>query len=929
MTKDKLIKELESGLKNPNVPETFKDKIRVKLAALKAEEPKENKGKEKTTDVRSLIKYKNKFNVGDIVVSKKDNSTYKVDSFVKRNADFIYTLSNEIKNNVYHIEEEDLKLKTPAKKSTSKPKFKVGDVVVLKGEETLPKEIVSIKESKTGVFYYEVKFVSKPSEKGMFYEYELEIYKEPTISTIEALYDADSKGWSATKADSGSEIRNSEVLTKKYAEAVKKALTEHGIKKGSLTEADYDILVDDNYHLLNEFLSWNNYYDEKTAKNLQEMYQRIYDRGTNSAADPEAMLLEATYKPTKKKTTPIKKAINRYVANREIKSVTILEDGKKLTYAGKDVLNGANFFKEGGVLTSKATYVPIRNIVEVTFEDGSKDKPRNGYHIKNGATPIMEHGGEVKEYAIKLVPLELEPLSSQLKSYTRDSLTSGDYTNESGKEYSTAPGEIIVHKASGRKFEIPEKIYDYVDGFNLVYDKNKNKIVTWEEGNLVAEVKDGKLDFANKDESIFIDKTKVESEFKKGFIPEKSNEKWAYIAIEGKLQNLYAISEDLEDDKTTNAWKNNQAKIEKFEDFLHRIERKYAVGGTVELPEGSLQHFENYYLEKGGEVESVTKEQIVQYLETVPADKLANDYAYIMSKDLDRALYQANDPDYRPHLIDILGNEITANRNAKNKKVLLQEIGYLEFGGRLKSALNRDRKYVNKSQDYETRYAKGKNRKGYSKFEKGGPIPQKGDFAKVPVSYGMYHYGLIKGIIKDNPIYPQNGYEIVGIGDVLHPEQFEVVTESEFEKQKSTGTDVKTNSFLVIEEKLEKGGVLKVGDEVVDFDTMKHLGKVVEVSEINLDEDDIIVETPEGKTIKLNSFNVLRKPNVKANLGASPEVKLSIEELKAKHSVSNYGKGGKTDKEDPRGANFRLAKEIRQPGERWQDAVSRATKMLK
>ena len=96
------------------------------------------------------------------------------------------------------------------------------------------------------------------------------------------------------------------------------------------------------------------------------------------------------------KLSDIKKVSKKYYRNREIKSVTVLENGKKVTYAGKDVLNGANFFKEGGVLTSKATYVPIRNIVEVTFEDGSKDKPRNGYHIKNGATPIMEHGGSIE-----------------------------------------------------------------------------------------------------------------------------------------------------------------------------------------------------------------------------------------------------------------------------------------------------------------------------------------------------------------------------------------------------------------------------------------------------------------------------------------------------------------------------------------------------
>jgi len=129
-----------------------------------------------------------------------------------------------------------------------------------------------------------------------------------------------------------------------------------------------------------------------------------------------------------------------------------------------------------------------------------------------------------------------------------------------------------------------------------------------------------------------------------------------------------------------------------------------------------------------------------------------------------------------------------------------------------------------------------------------------------------------------------------------------------------------------INNKFEKGGVLKVGDEVVDFKSGEYRGKVAEILEINADEDDIVIENPNGVLLTVNSFELLKKPNVKANLGASPEVKLSIEELKAKHSVSNYGKGGKTEGKG-KGAIFEKAKQIRKPGEKWQDAVKRASQL--
>ena len=140
-------------------------------------------------------------------------------------------------------------LKALEKESTSdkKPKFKVGDVVVLKGETTLEKEITSYKQNSKGEFVYKANYVSKPESTGEWNEEEIEIFVS-----------------------------------------------------------------------------------EKKSK-------------------PKKI------KPSS--ATPIKKASKNYYRNKEIKSVTVLENGKKVTYAGKDVLNGANFFKEGGALVSKATYV--------------------------------------------------------------------------------------------------------------------------------------------------------------------------------------------------------------------------------------------------------------------------------------------------------------------------------------------------------------------------------------------------------------------------------------------------------------------------------------------------------------------------------------------------------------------------------------------
>jgi hypothetical protein len=80
--------------------------------------------------------------------------------------------------------------------------------------------------------------------------------------------------------------------------------------------------------------------------------------------------------------------LKKYILKADIKTVTLKRNGKEVTYNGADVLNGANVLAKGGDISSKANYIPKRDVVEVELKDGSKVKPANGYWVKKGAEPI-------------------------------------------------------------------------------------------------------------------------------------------------------------------------------------------------------------------------------------------------------------------------------------------------------------------------------------------------------------------------------------------------------------------------------------------------------------------------------------------------------------------------------------------------------------
>lgn len=158
-------------------------------------------------------------------------------------------------------------------------------------------------------------------------------------STIDILMTEEPKVWDKFGFNSGSEIRASKDKTKKYAQELERVFTAKGIKKGSLTKKINEDLTDENYHLLNEFLTRNGYFNSKLTDELLKSYNNPVYSG--AYADKESITIDAKAKPNPSGAKKIQRkklsAKTTYISNREIEEID-LKSGKKI--AGSDIVDG-------------------------------------------------------------------------------------------------------------------------------------------------------------------------------------------------------------------------------------------------------------------------------------------------------------------------------------------------------------------------------------------------------------------------------------------------------------------------------------------------------------------------------------------------------------------------------------------------------------
>ena len=328
-------------------------------------------------------------------------------------------------------------------------------------------------------------------------------FREKRNKYLEKLGNKEAKIWDKIGASSGSEIRENEALLKKYADSVEEMLQKEGVGKGSFDREDYYFYTDENWHLFNDFLVWNRYYDptftdvqkawrKKSFKEEMKKYKKA-----KYVANPNVINVSSAFST---KVNP------KYILRSDIESVTVKKAGKEVTYSGTDVFNGANMLKSGGDLKSKGNYISKANVVSVKLKSGKEVKPANGYWVKKGATPIsnqkFDGGGDTDEGVDLFEDYENIPPKVQavLDKY-EDAFEDGDYDG--------------LNKAVKELNEIGYTFDFYVDGqaydLRKIGQKGKSEFEEYEMG--------GKTTFAQKSSAIakkFVGKA-VEPKYQKEY----------------------------------------------------------------------------------------------------------------------------------------------------------------------------------------------------------------------------------------------------------------------------------------------------------------------------------------------------------------------------------------------------------------------------
>lgn len=266
--------------------------------------------------------------------------------------------------------------------------------------------------------------------------------KELRNEYLEKLGSKEADVWDKIGAESGSQIRNSDKMLKSYAEGVEEMLQKEGVGKGSFDQEDYDFYTDENWHLFNEFLVWNGYYEPEMTKTEKEWREKNYadPKKRNYVSNPSVISVSGS---SKLKST-------NYVPKGKIATITIVKDGKEMVFLPSQVLNGVNLYKGGGKIKNDYVYIAKRYVKEVHYDDG-KDlkvvKPSNGYWVEKSA----------------------------LKSFNKKFEGGGKTTNNEPRE-----GDLITNIGT-----YGSRITKVADSYVEFYDNKAMKIVVCKKSDLV------------------------------------------------------------------------------------------------------------------------------------------------------------------------------------------------------------------------------------------------------------------------------------------------------------------------------------------------------------------------------------------------------------------------------------------------------------
>jgi hypothetical protein len=263
-------------------------------------------------------------------------------------------------------------------------------------------------------------------------------FRERRNQYLENLGQEESKVWDKIGAESGSEIRNNEKMLRAYAEGVQEMLQKNEVGRGSFDQEDYDFYTDENWHLFNEFLVWNSYYEPEMTKTEKAWREKNYadPKYRNYVSNPKIISLSGG---SKSKST-------NYIPKGKIATITIVKDGKEMVFLPSQVLNGVNLYKGGGKIKNDYVYMAKRYVKEVHYDNG-KDlkvvKPSNGYWVKKSALKSFKQkfeGGGKTNFKEKATAIAKNFEGKKVKP---------KYQKEYGKTYDKAEAKEVGNKIAG------------------------------------------------------------------------------------------------------------------------------------------------------------------------------------------------------------------------------------------------------------------------------------------------------------------------------------------------------------------------------------------------------------------------------------------------------------------------------------------------
>ncbi len=238
-------------------------------------------------------------------------------------------------------------------------------------------------------------------------------FSEKRKEYLEKLGNLEAEVWDKIGAFSGGLIRKDKTLLKEYALGVSKIMETEGIGYGSFDQQDYDFYTDENWHLFNEFLVWNNYYEPEMTKVEKAWRKKAFEKDPkhNYISNPEVITLNST-----KRTNEQEASSSSFKPTVEFNVGDVVWQKSEKMYGV--VMDNYGNKKEGSSGDIRLDSTGNTNIFEY-----DKNYENTGYNlVKFGSSEDAGDGDvqDIKDSANRLIKSQIEYKDKEKEKYYRE-----------------------------------------------------------------------------------------------------------------------------------------------------------------------------------------------------------------------------------------------------------------------------------------------------------------------------------------------------------------------------------------------------------------------------------------------------------------------------------------------------------------------------